>query len=349
MVYEEPKETFEGDCPDCVESRRLGYRYCTGCGRPLGVPGGSRRSLSSVISLIVPIVAVLLLAEAAAMVLGIGDVWNYASSASMNILVLKPELSVAGTIEGAALQAFWAFLVLTILASLAVLAWQTLPALKGSPGRMTDRLQETPMFWMCLLLCASLLLNVVISLPQIGSEAVDPTTMLRGPEALLAYADAAVWEEVISRMAIIGVPLTMLALCQFRKDSLRYLLGGFGMSRLGLVLLVVSALAFGFAHAPGWGSWKILPTFITGLALGYLYMRFGIHVSIVFHFAVDYMAVLVDGPVVLVVSVIMILIVLTGILCIVEIARRIGNPLPAIRAMPAIIPPDQESIFRRRP
>ena len=120
------------------------------------------------------------------------------------------------------------------------------------------------------------------------------------------------------------------------------------MSRLAIVLIFASALVFGFAHMSGWGLWKVLPTFISGIALGYLYVRFGIHVSIMMHFAIDYMAVLLDGAMLTIVGMIMFAMLLIGIVCIMEIAKRLWNSRSALREMPAVMPPDQESIFSRR-
>lgn len=348
-------EPLDG-CPECESSREAGRRFCIACGRPLGpVRDGGPRSggsgIASLISLVAPVLLALMVAEAAAMVLGIGEVWDFASGALMDVHVLMPWLATVGQLGGTGLQLFWLVLVASVLSSLAILVWQTVSGLRGPGGRegLPERFQRTPLFWLCMLLCASLLLNVVIVLPQmdtVGGSAA--SNMLTGPEALLAYANAAVWEEVIARVAFIGVPMTMLALVMRRRGAPLFLLGGFGVSRIGLVLLVVSALVFGFAHSPGWGVWKVLPTFVTGLSLGYLYMRFGIHVSIAFHFAVDYMAVLLDGALVYAVGIVMLVFLIAGVLCLVEIVRRVGNPLPELRAMPGLMPPDQESIFRRR-
>ncbi len=51
----------------------------------------------------------------------------------------------------------------------------------------------------------------------------------------------------------------------------------------------------------------MLPTAITGIALGYPYVRFGIHASISFHSLVNYMAIPIDGSTAILVSLIMIL------------------------------------------
>ena len=94
--------------------------------------------------------------------------------------------------------------------------------------------------------------------------------------------------------------------------------------------------------------WKVIPTLISGLAMGYLYVRFGVHASIVFHFIVDYMAVLASGSTALLVSAILMVIIISGIPALIEIGRKMLRAPEAVKGMPNIIPPDQESIFSRR-
>jgi hypothetical protein len=70
----------------------------------------------------------------------------------------------------------------------------------------------------------------------------------------------------------------------------RYLLGGgFALEGPAVAMLVFQAVVFGAAHVPGWDLWKFPSTFITGLALGYLFLRFGLSACIVFHFLNDYL------------------------------------------------------------
>jgi ribosomal protein S27AE len=55
------------------------------------------------------------------------------------------------------------------------------------------------------------------------------------------------------------------------------------------VLIVISALFFGFAHWEGWtgswGAWKIFQTFVMGLFLGYAFVKYGLASSIFIHFS----------------------------------------------------------------
>ena len=236
-----------------------------------------------------------------------------------------------------------------IVASVALVLYQTLPALRAPRERVAEEFSKTPLYWVAMLLGVALFLNVVCVVIQID-EVNLPTDSAIGfiPEALYAYANAAVWEEVITRIVWIGVPMAVLGLLCKKKDALKYLVGGFGMSRAALVLIVISSVIFGFGHLSGWGLWKVIPTLISGLAMGYLYVRFGVHASIVFHFIVDYMAVLASGSTALLVSAILMVIIISGIPALIEIGRKMLRAPEAVKGMPNIIPPDQESIFSRR-
>ena len=342
-------------CPHCEESREAGYAYCASCGRPLHMVQAEPRTssqwnvLRSVIIGTSVLVSVLLLAEFCAIILGIGTVWSWASGASYDVLLLVPKLVSVGALGGTGLQLFWIVIVAAIVASVALVLYQTLPALRAPREKVAEEFSKTPLYWVAMLLGVALFLNVVCVVIQIDAVNL-PTDSAIGfiPEALYAYANAAVWEEVITRIVWIGVPMAVLGLLCKKKDALKYLVGGFGMSRAALVLIVISSVIFGFGHLSGWGLWKVIPTLISGLAMGYLYVRFGVHASIVFHFIVDYMAVLASGSTALLVSAILMVIIISGIPALIEIGRKMLRAPEAVKGMPNIIPPDQESIFSRR-
>lgn len=336
-------------CPDCEESRGKGMRFCPTCGRPLEI-----REPPSVLQrlalLAVPVTVLLILFEIVAMVAGVPTAWSWAADGWMKVNVLVPRLESVGSIGGTGLQLFWIILVVALLASAYLVARQTLPAVREKGPDMEERLWRTPLCWIAVLLCADILLNIVIGLvfldEALGS-AEGLETGFNGP-SLMTFANAAVWEEVISRVAYIGVPMTVIAALCRRRDFPKYLLGGFGMSRATLVLIVVSATVFGFAHQSGWGDWKILPTFLSGLALGYLYVRFGIHASIMFHFAVDYLAVLMVDELLPVVGLFEVAMIVLGIPCLIEVIRRMYLGRRAVLTMPNLVPEDQERSFWRR-
>jgi hypothetical protein len=102
--------------------------------------------------------------------------------------------------------------------------------------------------------------------------------------------NAAVWEEVICRIALIGLPLMLLGIAKNEKGAWKGLLGGTGVNRFAIVLIFISSAIFSYGHLAGWDLFKMIPTFVTGLALGYLFVRYGVYASIMLHFLVNYMS-----------------------------------------------------------
>jgi hypothetical protein len=107
---------------------------------------------------------------------------------------------------------------------------------------------------------------------------------------LHAFASASVWEELITRVLWLGVPLLLIDLALGKAKSLKpYLFGGskvFGTKEI--VFIWVSAGIFALGHIVYWDAFKLLPTFAAGIALGFLFIRYGLYACIVLHFAVDY-------------------------------------------------------------
>lgn len=118
----------------------------------------------------------------------------------------------------------------------------------------------------------------------------DPKTW----ELLFALANASVWEEIFTRILYIGIPLFIIDF-YFRKQPEKvykyFIGGGFKIEKVTISLIIFSSLLFGLAHYPSWGLWKVVPTFVAGLAFGYLFVRKGIHTAIILHFLIDYMGV----------------------------------------------------------
>ena len=97
-------------------------------------------------------------------------------------------------------------------------------------------------------------------------------------------------EELICRALLIGVPMALICLIARQKGVLKNILGGFGMSRAALILLIISSALFGLMHLDGWSIMKFPDTFISGMLFGYVYIQYGIHATIVMHSAFDILA-----------------------------------------------------------
>lgn len=129
-------------------------------------------------------------------------------------------------------------------------------------------------------------------------------------------------EEVGYRFFLIGVPLFALVLLLRQSDggtALRTLwrpsaawdppipavqsATGQGLEERGLgvspstlknftyFLIAFSSILFGLAHylsGAGWDIGKVSEAALDGVALGYLYVRYGLHASIIFHWGVDF-------------------------------------------------------------
>lgn len=178
------------------------------------------------------------------------------------------------------------------------------------------------------MMCINLIISLISS--AVGYPIITPSSLPinNSPDALFIYADATVWEEIISRMFLIGIPMFLLGLLR-RNVSISYLFGGFKFDIISFFLLIISSILFGFAHIEGWGMSKIIPAIVGGLMMGYLYIRFGIHVSIIFHFLTDYSVILMNTIGAFIVMSIILLCTMFGILCTIyllsEIQMQIKN------------------------
>ena len=146
-----------------------------------------------------------------------------------------------------------------------------------------------------------------------------PPFFSEAPEWYVLYSivNAAVWEEVATRLLLIGLPMALAAFVlrlphvvygtvghnpgrvRYLAGAFKYLLGGQmreGSPRAALLaggaLVLASAAIFGLLHVPAWGAWKFVDTFLAGLALGYLFLRHGILASMLLHLAVNTLGIL---------------------------------------------------------
>jgi len=131
---------------------------------------------------------------------------------------------------------------------------------------------------------------------------------------LFELANAGVYEEIIFRLVLIGVPMALGSVVlrimdvnrgatgngsgsagRYIAGAWRYLIGGVlrrDSPKEALVaawaFLFASSAIFGLAHAPGWGWWKVVPSMVAGLGFGYLFLRHGVGAAILAHFVNDY-------------------------------------------------------------
>ncbi len=211
------------------------------------------------------------------------------------LFVITPFIVPIAYLDGLALVLFFILIVIAITVSFLYMIGESFPGiinefLVGRPGRHSTILTIGGLFF------AILTMNVLYY-STLGASGVSPTTPDFGSEplwvSLYGFAEASVWEEVISRVLLIGVPLLWIDLL-FRRGQLlqpiRYFIGGkikFGAIECALILF--SSVMFGLAHVQAWDIWKVTPTAITGLCFGYLFVRIGLYAAIIFHFSFDFL------------------------------------------------------------
>ncbi len=121
------------------------------------------------------------------------------------------------------------------------------------------------------------------------SQNVPPFDELSTNELIFRLFNASVYEEFISRLLLIGVPLLLIAqLLRWKRPHYRLLFGGgMRMNFLTTSLIIISTLIFAFGHIGSWDFWKVPQVFVSGMALGYAFVRFGLFASILLHFSVN--------------------------------------------------------------
>jgi len=211
------------------------------------------------------------------------------------LFVITPSIVPVLNISGLALVGFFILLVLAIIVSYLYAMGESLFAsinelILGRAKRHSTILTIGGLFF------AMLAINIIYY-SLIRTSGISPTVPDYQSEPLwesvFGFAKASVWEEIIVRVLFIGVPLLWIDLI-FRRSQLlppvRYFTGG-GM-KFGSVectLIAFSAIMFGFGHVQSWDFWKVIPSALTGLCFGYLYVRIGLYAAILFHFAFNFL------------------------------------------------------------
>jgi len=110
-------------------------------------------------------------------------------------------------------------------------------------------------------------------------------------EIMYSLANASVWEEVITRILLLGIPLLLYHTVkrERRYPVIRYITGGgIEMDNGVIVLIILSSSVFGIAHLFSWDIYKIIPATVGGIAFAYIFLKYGLAASIILHFTFDF-------------------------------------------------------------
>jgi len=238
---------------------------------------------------------------------------HWAEIQALPFIIIPYPVALA-QLEGYAAAAYWVFLVVAFFLALVWFVWPERKKLKDLVYdtlpfvRSPSRSNKTTFVLVAQMFLAILFFDTIYYFfIEIGgaspSTPAFPTELWKN---LYDFLNASVWEEIAARILLIGAPLLVILLIKSLGDGsftektrdpgkafrrvLRVLAGGHGeFTPVTVGLIVFSALMFGFAHAPGWDLWKVVPTAVSGLGFGYIYVKKGVHGAILLHFSFDYL------------------------------------------------------------
>ena len=283
-----------GFCDMCERSRMMGYTYCTRCGRKLKNDENILLTIGFYVGCVTAMVLTcLVLFEYAVAIWGIPQVLPKIGDAGSTLILVIPKIINIISFNGVLSQIYYILLFIAVSVCLALYLYKAYgPVMELAEGN-NEPIKSTALFEVPVLFAVLFFWEYIYAfiLTLMGVD------MGKLPEMdtwkwLYELLEASVWEEVITRILLIGLPTVIIALAWKHegRTSWKYLFGGFGFSKVSLVLIVFSAFIFGAGHLENWGSWKFFTTFAFGLIAGYLFCRYGVYATIIMHFMTDYMS-----------------------------------------------------------
>ena len=315
-------------CPYCGKQVPPDATFCPFCGRSRTMPGAMppqypynpyyqygyqnnypnyppyqpnsdkdslRTAIRGITSIVTFVLLLLVSFNVIILVWGIGQVLPNVMGYGTYLFVITPWLVDIFKVSDVGLSIYYIFLVAAIAASF---VWMLKKSLHKFGHELTFQIHEeghSPLYMISTLFFAVIAFNILfyVAIGLLGGSTNTPSEGVNLWEILFSYAQASVWEELITRVLLLGVPLLLVAIATNKvKDPKHYFLGGgFKFGKAELALLVFSSAMFGIAHSFNWDLYKVLPAFFAGLAMGYLFLKFGLYASIMFHFFTDYLSV----------------------------------------------------------
>jgi len=221
--------------------------------------------------------------------------------------MLQVNIPVTPTFGSVFLFLISVFAVLFVIAS--VQGGGVLRALDNFSREGFSALMQNPMTGMIVVMGATLFATVILQSAQalVGVQTGD----LSGDafDLFMNFTLAPLIEEIGYRFFLIGVPLALILLAT-RPSARKFLTTLWRPSAsweqaagsepapytetlkyFAYFLIALSSVLFGLAHylsGAGWEVGKISEAALDGVGLAYLYVRYGLHASILFHWVVDY-------------------------------------------------------------
>jgi hypothetical protein len=296
-------------CPSCRMSVPAEANFCPHCGYRLRSPPPStrpgvviqhRQSLLDVARGIgaysTLVLLILLIVNIVILIWSLGVVLPETADYNIYLFIVTPWIVNLVELGGVSFAIYHLFLVAAITASFFWIVWKSRLSFPRELRIAPLPTGHSPLYLVGTMFFALLSFNFIYYL-ALGAMGITPTSPDYDStelwKLLYSLANASVWEEIITRVLFIGVPLLLFdALRRNRMRWKSYFLGG-GMTLGGkeAALLVFSSCMFAAAHLTNWDLFKVPPAFIAGLVMGYLFIKVGLHAAILLHFSFDYLSV----------------------------------------------------------
>ena len=248
--------------------------------------------IRSIAAIITAMTLVLLAVNVCIMIWGAGLVIPQAWDTRTALFLVTPWIVKIVSLPGIWFVVIYVLYIIAAFVSFLALLWNSRKTLvKELRFQPTE---HSPAYMMITLFMAVLSMNVAyyIIIGLLGIDASSGGADGELWESLYSLLRASVWEEVICRILYIGLPLAAIYLYKGSdRPAYRYIIGGgFKFGTWEKFFLVFSSTIFALAHVFSWDLYKVLPTFVAGLALGYLFLKYGVYASIMLHFLIDYLS-----------------------------------------------------------
>lgn len=311
MDGEAPKRV----CPRCAAEVLGDAAFCSRCGLPLNATDdvarqyafyappprpvrqksslqSAREMLRGIGAYMTLVVLVLVTINVGIMVWGMQFVIPEAWESATALFVVLPWIVKIVGLPGAWFVGYYILLVAAVLLSYAVMV--CLSGKRFLKELTFKQTEHSPLYAVSTIFLAVLAMNAAYYL-LLGFFGIDPSSGGSTGELwekLWSLLRASVWEEVICRILYIGLPLGAVYVLKGEGAPYRrYIFGGnFQFGFWEKFFLVFSSAIFSLAHVFSWDLYKVPPTFLAGLALGYLFLKYGVYASVMLHFFIDYLS-----------------------------------------------------------
>ena len=214
------------------------------------------------------------------LVLILGSALVMPESGHVSLFVITPFLVPFAHLDGLAASLWYSLLSVAIVLS----AWWTARLSRYKFRRELSRhwtvIEHSPAFLIATMWFALLAVNIAMfhlsdMLGGASSPAIESRPLW---QSLASLAHASVWEELVTRVLLIGVPMLVLDAASKRSKPIhRYFIGGgIEIGNREAALMLFSAAMFGLGHLWAWDVYKVIPAAVGGLIMAYLFLKVGL-------------------------------------------------------------------------